>query len=179
MDAPVPPWLAGQFRQQGQQGIPGYGIGQLQLTSAPADGQTTNVYADHFGHRDVAKPQQGLPLQTRRTFYTLEDSREFQKEFQTDIFGLVITNQAWINAFLFPLNFSQDLVTTVSSIDVNNPLQREIPILGIPPIMHRIETRRSYAALRYGIASFFELTRLETAEGQRDFMIAMAQTAGG
>jgi hypothetical protein len=91
---------------------------------------------------------------------------------------LTINDLYWMNSSaLFPTEFSQDLVTNVSSMTVNNPLQTEVPFLAIPRTMHRSETKRSYTAIRWGIGAFFEMGRLDTAEGQFDFRVGMVQMA--
>jgi hypothetical protein len=79
--------------------------------------------------------------------------------------------------FLFPLRFSQDLVTKVSSLTVNNPLQQETPFLAYPKVMHETRTERTYNAIRWGTAATFEMTRLGTPEGAEDFRRKMAQGA--
>jgi hypothetical protein len=74
-----------------------------------------------------------------------------------------------------PLRYSQDTVSEVSSITVNNPLQQNVPFLTYPRVMHESKTSRRYHAVRYGSAMWFENTRLGTREGNEDLQRRQAQ----
>jgi hypothetical protein len=90
--------------------------------------------------------------------------------------GRTISEPYWQNTSIaLPLKMSQTKVYKTSSITVNNPLQEEIPFFAYPKVMNEKRTERSYASKRYGTAATFEMTHLNTPEGQEVFRRKVAQ----